>query len=347
MGLFDKKYCDVCGAQIGLLGVRKLDDGMICKDCNNKLSPFFTGRKKSALEDIKAQLAYREENKARLGEVVPSVTVGSGMKLYLDKESRRFVATRSSNWRNVNPDIISFDQVTDVKINVEEDEEELFDKDANGNEVSFNPPKYEYEYSFDVELSIDSPWFSSVSFELSDGRRPDSKSSEGYKTLVNEANELLELLAPGKEKLVAQTAEEETQAGADNGAVPLVSTVTVESANEASGDIVLNGVDYVVGGELSKIFAEGKFCYKIVDEAKFANYKNMGVESMLQQTMNTALANALAKLSELGVSADALSGHVSEMFYSVSKELKDSWSGLFGVEPVAFSLSKFTVFKAQ
>ena len=27
MGLFDKKYCDICGEKIGLLGNRKLEDG--------------------------------------------------------------------------------------------------------------------------------------------------------------------------------------------------------------------------------------------------------------------------------------------------------------------------------
>ena len=33
MGLFDKKYCDVCGEKIGLLGNRKLEDGNLCKEC--------------------------------------------------------------------------------------------------------------------------------------------------------------------------------------------------------------------------------------------------------------------------------------------------------------------------
>ena len=41
MGLFEKKYCDVCGEKIGLLGNRKLEDGNLCKDCAKKLSPFF------------------------------------------------------------------------------------------------------------------------------------------------------------------------------------------------------------------------------------------------------------------------------------------------------------------
>ncbi len=54
MGLFEKKYCDICGEKIGLLGNRKLEDGNMCSKCAAKLSPFFTGRKKTTLEEIKA-----------------------------------------------------------------------------------------------------------------------------------------------------------------------------------------------------------------------------------------------------------------------------------------------------
>ena len=32
MGLFDKKYCDICGEKIGLLGNRKLENGNLCKN---------------------------------------------------------------------------------------------------------------------------------------------------------------------------------------------------------------------------------------------------------------------------------------------------------------------------
>ncbi len=31
MGLFDKKYCSICGEKIGFLGNRKLEDGNLCK----------------------------------------------------------------------------------------------------------------------------------------------------------------------------------------------------------------------------------------------------------------------------------------------------------------------------
>ena len=62
MGLFDKKYCDVCGEKIGLLGNRKLEDGNLCKECAKKLSPFFSERRNSTVAEIKEQLAYREAN---------------------------------------------------------------------------------------------------------------------------------------------------------------------------------------------------------------------------------------------------------------------------------------------
>ena len=64
MGLFDKKFCSICGGKIGLLGNRKLEDGNLCKDCASKLSPWFSERRHSSVEDIRGQLAYREENRA-------------------------------------------------------------------------------------------------------------------------------------------------------------------------------------------------------------------------------------------------------------------------------------------
>ena len=64
MGFFDKKYCDVCGDKIGLLGNRKLEDGNLCKNCAAKLSPWFDERRHSTVEQIKEQLAYREDNQS-------------------------------------------------------------------------------------------------------------------------------------------------------------------------------------------------------------------------------------------------------------------------------------------
>ena len=32
MGLFDKKYCSICGEKIGFLGNRKLEDGSVAME---------------------------------------------------------------------------------------------------------------------------------------------------------------------------------------------------------------------------------------------------------------------------------------------------------------------------
>lgn len=84
MGLFDKKYCDICGEKIGLLGNRKLEDGNLCKDCARKLSPFFSERRSSTVEDIKRQLAYRAENEKKLAGFAPSITFDGSKKVYID-----------------------------------------------------------------------------------------------------------------------------------------------------------------------------------------------------------------------------------------------------------------------
>ena len=87
MGLFDKKYCDICGEKIGLLGNRKLENGNLCKNCAKKLSPWFSDRRSSTVEEIKAQLAYREENRQKVAEFHTTRTLGTNTKVLLDEDA--------------------------------------------------------------------------------------------------------------------------------------------------------------------------------------------------------------------------------------------------------------------
>ena len=93
MGLFDKKYCDVCSEKIGLLGNRKLEDGNLCKDCAKKLSPFFNERRHSTVADIKEQLTIRE----RLSPVLPYLSVSNLAKDYFGKSSSWFYQRLNGN----------------------------------------------------------------------------------------------------------------------------------------------------------------------------------------------------------------------------------------------------------
>lgn len=197
MGLFDKKYCDVCGEKIGLLGNRKLEDGNLCKDCAKKLSPFFSERRASTVEEIKQQLVYREENKQQLAFFNPNRIIGTEKKVYIDDNSRKFIVTSSSNWRESNPDIIELSQVTGCNIDIKEDKDEIMQTDSQGNKVSYNPPRYKYEYEFNVEITVNSPWFSVIRFELTKfGQRPDSRFTDLYRDYERQADELRRALMP-------------------------------------------------------------------------------------------------------------------------------------------------------
>ncbi|MDO4419436.1 MAG: DUF4428 domain-containing protein [Ruminococcus sp.] len=193
MGLFDKKYCDVCGEKIGLLGNRKLEDGNLCKDCARKLSPFFSERRSSTVEEIKQQLAYREENEKRLIHFNPTVIFGNNEKVYVDTAARKFIVTSSTNWRGANPDIIDFSQVIAVDTDVVENKDEIFREDQSGNSVSYNPPRYEVDYEFNVVIQVNSPWFSQIELELSGGNRPESRMTDLYREYERQMYELQNL----------------------------------------------------------------------------------------------------------------------------------------------------------
>lgn len=195
MGLFDKKYCDVCGEKIGLLGNRKLEDGNLCKDCARKLSPFFDDRRHSTVEQIKQQLAYREQNKSAVAAFRPTKTYGTDMRVHIDMNQNKFIVVRGTNWRDDNPDVIDISQVTSVNTDIKEHKSEIYYRDNDGQQRSYNPRRYEFSYEFKVVINVNSPWFDDISFELSDfSHRPDSTYSPVYNDLMMQMNELSSVL---------------------------------------------------------------------------------------------------------------------------------------------------------
>lgn len=171
MGLFDKKFCDVCGQKIGLFGNNKLTDGNICDDCRRKLSPWFTGRKKSTLDAIKEQLAYREANRAKLNEFEVSRTLGDNSSILIDEKHQWLVVSKTSgNWRDANPDIISFLDLTGCDTDIDEHSRELKKKDAEGKDVSYVPARYEYSYDFDLIIHVNNPYFDEMRLEFVDDK---------------------------------------------------------------------------------------------------------------------------------------------------------------------------------
>ena len=168
MGLFDKKYCDVCGEKIGLLGNRKLEDANLCKNCAKKLSPWFSERRHSTLAEIKEQLAYREENKKAVAAFHTTRSLGKDTKILFDEDARKFMVTRARDLEEANPDVMDFTQVTGCDLDVDENRSELKRKDSEGKMVSYIPPRYEYSYDFNMIIRVNTPYFDEIRFRLND-----------------------------------------------------------------------------------------------------------------------------------------------------------------------------------
>lgn len=172
MGLFDafkKKDCEICGKEVGLLGYKKLEDGEICKDCLKRLSPWFDDRRHSTVEQIKQQIAYREENRTALAAFRPTVAYGERYTLRAELVNgvpTRFVVERTNNYREENADIIRFQDVISFNIDVQESKRELMGRNSKGEEVSYHPPRYEYSYDFDAQIRVNHPYFDEITFQL-------------------------------------------------------------------------------------------------------------------------------------------------------------------------------------
>lgn len=166
MGLFDKKFCSICGEKIGLLGNRKLEDGNLCKNCAAKLSPFFSERRHSTVDDIKAQLAYREDNKAEVAKFHTTRSFGESTKVLLDEDNRKFLVTRARNPVQENPDVLDYSMVTGVDIDIDEHSHEEMRRDNEGHSVSYNPRRYNYSYDFSIVIRVNHPYFDTIKIQL-------------------------------------------------------------------------------------------------------------------------------------------------------------------------------------
>ena len=219
MGLFDKKFCSICGKKIGLLGNRKLEDGNLCGDCAKQLSPYFSDRKNSTVDEIKEQLAYREENKTEVGKLCITKTLGERTKVLLDEDQQKFVVSSDKKWMDANPDVMDYSMVTGVNVNITENRRELKQKDSEGKDISYSPPRYRYSYDFYITLSVNHPYFSEMKFRVNDrtveiendGRRAHDPFDNPQYVNYNKMCEEIKSTLTNARKIVRQKAEEQAK----------------------------------------------------------------------------------------------------------------------------------------
>ena len=174
MGLFDrfkKQDCEICGKEVGMFGYKKLQDGEICKDCVKLLSPWFEDRRESTVAQIKEQLAYREQNAKEHENFTISRKIGDEEAfMYIEEVNgvpTRFFVTSRSDYKAENPDIISFKDVASCVTDIQVRDEEIKQKNAEGQMVSCNPRRYKHHHDFYIKMEIrNNPYFDDIKFRI-------------------------------------------------------------------------------------------------------------------------------------------------------------------------------------
>lgn len=259
MGLFDKKNCDICGEKIGLLGNRKLDDGNLCKNCAKKLSPWFEERRHSTVEDIKRQLAYREQNKQLVQSfVVTRQFATNTYNVFIDDTKGNFTVAHNLDTTE-NPDIVPLSSIVMCKMEVQQDRrEETYTKD--GKTVSYQPPVYRYEYDYTMRIKVRTEWFDDMDFRLCNSRL-DEKDRMEIMEIEQVANQIVAALTGNP----VMNSGMSGMSGMAGGAMGNIGAAAMGAAMGAMG--MNNGMPGMNGG---------------------AQYGNMGMNNGMQNMNGTA-----------------------------------------------------------
>ena len=339
MGLFDKKYCDVCGEKIGLMGNRKLSDGNLCKDCAHKLSPWFSERKQSTVQQIKEHLVYRETNRSRAEAFNATRTIGkSATKFMVDENAGVFTVTDSGDFAKDNPDVLDFSQLVGCDLDIRENRREL-KQTVDGKSVSYNPPRFEYDYDFYVNIRVNHPWFDEMRFSLNGGsvhtgeRRMTGESSgwrvgsvtagireslameEYYKyiDMGNELKELVEQLCRGSAAGMRQGSASKTLRFENDRPIPYYYDIAS------------------VGKTSISLTCTGECEWHVEDAALFSQYGSD--EELLKQELIIALTYVFIDLDsqDIPVPYDKLPEHSAEIFTSMQNKQLAGWRQKYGV----------------
>ena len=132
MGLFDKKFCDICGEKVNMLTQQKLSDGYLCSDCKHKLGSFTSGWKQRNVEDVKKHLELRKQNKQKYQQFSCSATAGGrNSSIQVDFNNRWFIfAIDNRDYKSGNPQVFDFSQLQDFWM--EQEFRTLSDSDNDG-----------------------------------------------------------------------------------------------------------------------------------------------------------------------------------------------------------------------
>ena len=122
------------------------------------------------MEQIKAQLDYREANREAVAAFHTTRTLGRNTKVLLDEDAGTFMVTSARDLTEANPDVIRYVQVTGCDLDIQErkteEKREVKDSEGRTQRVSYNPPRYTYSYDFYMIIRVNHDYFDEIRFRL-------------------------------------------------------------------------------------------------------------------------------------------------------------------------------------
>ena len=130
MGLFEKKFCDLCNEKVNMLTRLKLSDGYLCSDCKKKLSCLSGNWGARSITDVKTHLEARENNKQKYAQFRMTSSAGADDKIMVDMQNGKFCFNIGRDYSENNPEIFDFSQLMDFYIKESYSDER--DSDGDG-----------------------------------------------------------------------------------------------------------------------------------------------------------------------------------------------------------------------
>ena len=83
-----------------------------------------------------------------------------------------FVVSRNKpgSWDEENPDVMPIASITSCGLDIDEDRDEIYMKNGQGQNVSYNPPRYNFYYNFKLKFLVSNPYFDDFEVRLNNFR---------------------------------------------------------------------------------------------------------------------------------------------------------------------------------
>ncbi len=143
--------CSVCGRKLTRYGSKKLQDGVLCRNCAKLASDWLDNEDyaRMTIDQMKDHLAYCQENLARIEQFRGIKVIDGKYSLYFDDAKKEFVISKHDDLIKYNADVFSISQIKNMRI-IER--------------------KYRQKEGSDilVELIMDHPQFDNLRFQVNE-----------------------------------------------------------------------------------------------------------------------------------------------------------------------------------